>query len=193
MKRWLFAGAAACAFALPASAALKVGDSAPPFSARAALAGKAFDFSLKQSLRKGPVVVYFFPAAFTNGCNIQAHGFAQRQAQFAAAGATVVGVSLDTIGRLAEFSADPAYCGGKVVVASDVDGAIAAAYALNVRQAVAGKTDTRGAAIEHGLAERATFVVGRDGRIAGVIAGVDPEANVGQALALAQTLAAGRR
>lgn len=76
-------------------------------------------------LSNGPVVVYFYPSAFTGGCNIQAHEFAVNKDKFTAAGASIIGVSLDSIERLNDFSADPAYCGGKIPVASDVNGRIA--------------------------------------------------------------------
>ena len=76
---------------LPAGAALKEGEAAPDFKAQASIAGKTFAYSLKDSLKKGPVVVYFYPSAYTNGCNLQAHTFAENHQKFAAAGATVVG------------------------------------------------------------------------------------------------------
>src|SRR4051794_8032569 len=104
MNRFALACLSAAWFASPAFAALKEGDAAPAFTASASLAGKAFDFSLKDSLKNGPVVVYFYPSAFTGGCNLQAHTFAVNQEKFAAAGATIVGVSLDSIARLNEFS-----------------------------------------------------------------------------------------
>src|SRR5678816_4352656 len=119
----LAATASAAAFA-----ALRNGEPAPAFSAPASLAGKPFTYSLKEGLAKGPVVVYFYPSAYTEGCNIQAHEFSTRADQFAAAGASVIGVSLDSIERLNEFSADPDYCAGKLAVASDRDGKIARAY-----------------------------------------------------------------
>ena len=144
MKRFLLAGLLSGAVALPAAAALKPGDSAPDFTAPASLDGKTFTFSLKQALQKGPVVVYFYPSAFTGGCNIQAHTFAVNYDEFAAAGATIIGVSLDSIARLNDFSADPQYCAGKIPVASDADGNIAKSFDLTVRDAVAGKKDTRG-------------------------------------------------
>src|SRR4051812_26485928 len=115
-----------------ALAALGVGGKAPDFSARASLDGKAFDFSLKEALKKGPVVVYFYPSAYTGGCNLQAHTFALNHDKFAAAHATIIGVSLDSIERLNKFSADPEYCAGKVPVASDPDGKIAKSYDLMV-------------------------------------------------------------
>ncbi|MCE9659300.1 MAG: peroxiredoxin [Burkholderiales bacterium] len=175
-----------------AFAALKAGDPVPAFSAPASLAGKPFTYSLKESLAKGPVVVYFYPSAYTEGCNIQAHEFSSRADQFAAAGATVIGVSLDSIQRLNEFSADPAYCAGKLAVASDGDGKIARAFGLRVSGAQRGAIDTRGKEIEHGFTERTTFVVKRDGTVYAAVGGVSPEANVAQALALVQKLSATR-
>ncbi len=196
MKRFAMAALlAASAATLPAWAALKAGDTAPLFDAPASVAGQQFAFSLRDALAKGPVVVYFYPSAYTNGCNLQARSFAVKHEQFAAAGATVVGVSLDNIQRLKAFSADPDYCGGKVAVASDADGRIARAYALAVRDADTSRKDTRGDTIDHGFAERTTFVVTADGRIAATIGGLSPVENVDQALATVQRLspAAGDR
>jgi peroxiredoxin len=188
-----FVALLALALHLPAThAALANGDNAPPFEAPASLNGKAFTYSLADALKRGPVVVYFYPSAYTGGCNLEAHTFAVRHAQFLAAGATIVGVSLDDIDRLNTFSADPDYCGGKIAVASDVDGRIARAWALGVRDAAPGRKDTRGIEIAHGLAERSTFVVTPDGRIAATLAGLSPVDNVDQALAVVQGLAAAR-
>lgn len=184
---------AALAAATPALAALKEGDTAPDFKAQASLAGKAFNYSLKEALKKGPVVIYFYPSAFTKGCNIQAHTFAVNYDKFAAAGASVIGVSLDSIGRLNDFSADPEYCAGKVAVASDAGGKIAKAYDLEVHEAAAGRKDTRGLEIDHGFTERTTFVVAPDGRIAATLGGLAPGANVEKALEAAQKLSVGHR
>jgi peroxiredoxin Q/BCP len=188
----LLAAAAALAVTLPASAALKEGDSAPEFKTQASLAGKAFNFSLKDALRKGPVVVYFYPSAYTGGCNVQAHAFAVNQEKFAAAGASIVGVSLDSIARLNDFSADPDYCAGKIAVASDLDGRIAKSYDLTVRDASPGRKDTRGVDIDHGFAERTTFIVTPNGKVAAVVGGLAPGANVEQALQAVQKLASAR-
>ena len=188
MKRFLLAGLLSGAVALPAAAALKPGDSAPDFTAPASLDGKTFTFSLKQALQKGPVVVYFYPSAFTGGCNIQAHTFAVNYDEFAAAGASIIGVSLDSIARLNDFSADPQYCAGKIPVASDADGNIAKSFDLTVRDAVAGKKDTRGVEIGHGFAERTTFIVTPDGKIAASLGGLAPAVNVDQSLAAVQQL-----
>ena len=177
--------------ATPAAfAALNAGDPAPAFSAQASLAGKPFTYSLKDGLAKGPVVVYFYPSAYTAGCNIQAHEFSTHADQFAAAGATVIGVSLDSIERLNEFSADPDYCAGKLAVASDRDGKIARAYGLRVSEARSGATDTRGKEIDHGFTERTTFVVKRDGTVLAAVGGVSPEQNVARALELVRKLSA---
>jgi peroxiredoxin Q/BCP len=193
-RRLLATLAATAALAAPtlASAALKAGDTAPAFSAQASLAGKPFAYSLKEQLAKGPVVVYFYPSAYTEGCNVQAHEFSTRADQFAAAGASVIGVSLDSIERLNAFSADPDYCAGKLAVASDRDGSIARSYGLRVSGARAGATDTRGQEIGHGFTERTTFVVRRDGTVHAAVGGVSPEENVARSLALVRALAATR-
>jgi peroxiredoxin Q/BCP len=130
----VLAAVLAIASGLPAFASLQSGAAAPDFATPASLAGKPFSFSLKAQL-KGPVVVYFYPSAFTGGCNIQAHEFAVNKDKFTAAGASIIGVSLDSIERLNDFSADPAHCGGKIPMASDVDGKIAKSYELHVSEA----------------------------------------------------------
>jgi peroxiredoxin len=192
MKRFLLVCLLSSAITLPAVAALKEGESAPVFKTQASLAGKEFEYSLKDALQKGPVVVYFYPSAYAGGCNIQAHTFAVNQEKFAAAGATIIGVSLDNIERLNDFSADPDYCAGKVAVASDADGAIAKSYDLTVKEAAPGKTDSRGVEINHGFAERTTFIVTPDGKIAATLSGLKPAENVGKALETVQQLAAAK-
>lgn len=188
MKRLLLAGLLSGAIALPALAALKAGDAAPDFKTQASLNGKEFTFSLKDALMKGPVVVYFYPSAYTGGCNVQAHNFAVNYDKFTAAGASVVGVSLDNIARLNDFSADPDYCAGKLPVASDEAGTIAKSYDLVVRAGSAGAKDTRGKEIGHGFAERTTFIVTPDGKIAATVGGVSPIENVQKALEAVQQL-----
>jgi len=189
MKRVLLTCLISTAICLPALAALKDGDSAPDFTTQASLAGKEFKFSLKESLKKGPVVVYFYPSAYTQGCNLQARTFSVNQEKFAAAGASIVGVSLDSIERLNKFSADPEYCAGKFPVASDANGSIAKSYDLSVRE-IAGLKDTKGNEVDHGLAERTTFVVTPDGKIAAAIGGIKPDENVMKALEAVQQLKA---
>jgi len=190
MKKQLLFGLLTTALTLPAFAALKEGDKAPSFTIPASFAGKATTFSLQESLKKGPVVVYFYPSAYTRGCNLQAHTFSVNSDKFAAAGASIIGVSLDSITRLNEFSADPEYCAGKLSVGSDTDGKVAKAFDLTVKEAAEGKVDTRGVAIDHGFAERTTFVVTPDGKIAATIGGLAPAENVAKALETVQKLAA---
>jgi len=191
MKLWV-TGLLAASIALPAAAALKEGDHAPEFQAQASQAGKAFGYSLKDALKKGPVVVYFYPSAYTGGCNVQAHAFAVNQEKFAAAGASIVGVSLDSITRLNDFSKDPDYCAGKIAVASDADGSIAKSYDLVVKDAAPGRKDTRGVDIDHGFAERTTFIVTPNGKVAAVVGGLAPGANVEQALQAVQKLSSAK-
>ena len=107
-------------------AALPDGTKAPDFSTEASLAGKAFKFSLQDALKKGPVVLYFYPAAFTPGCTVEAHEFAEATDKFKALGATVIGVSHDPIEKLNQFSVSE--CRNKFAVASDADGSVMKNY-----------------------------------------------------------------
>lgn len=177
---------------LPASAALKPGDKAPDFSARASLAGKEFNFSLRKALKKGPVVVYFYPSAFTKGCDLEAHTFAENKDKFDAAGATIIGVSADSIARLDAFSSDPNYCAGKFPVASDPDHKIATSYDLTAASGKPGMKDVRGADIGHDFIERVTFVIGKDGKIVSTLSSkedkISPDQHVDRALAIVQKL-----
>ena len=186
MKNFLLGVLGAAVVALPAFAALEAGDTAPQFKAKASLDGKAFDYSLGEALESGPVVVYFYPSAYTRGCNIQAHEFAESMDKFTAAGASVIGVSLDSIERLNDFSADPEFCAGKLAVASDASGEIAASFNISVRDAREGAKDTRSVEIGHGFAERTTFIVMSDGEIAETIGGVSPMENVQRSLEAVQ-------
>jgi peroxiredoxin Q/BCP len=174
--------------AFPAFAALEAGTAAPKFEARASLAGEEFDFSLSSALEGGPVVVYFYPSAYTKGCNIQAREFAANMEKFKSAGASVIGVSLDSIERLNDFSADPEYCAGELAVASDESGDIAKSFDINVRDPREGMKDTRGAEVNHGTAERTTFIVTAEGDISEVIGGVSPMENVQKSLQAVQNL-----
>jgi thioredoxin-dependent peroxiredoxin len=193
MKRFLIGTLLATVITVPSFAALKQGDKAPDFSTKASLAGKEFSFSLKDALKKGPVVVYFYPSAFTGGCNIQAHTFAVNKEKFDAAGASIIGVSRDSIARLNAFSADPEYCAGKIAVASDPDGAIATSYDLTKLNMKPGMKDTRGAEIDHELTERTTFVVTPDYKITATFSTtadkITPADHVEKALAVVTQLA----
>src|SRR5271169_4606174 len=179
--------------ALPVWAALKVGEKAPDFSAKASLAGQEFTFSLSNALKKGPVVVYFYPSAYTGGCDLEAHTFAQQRDQFDAAGATIIGVSADSIARLDAFSADPDYCAGKFPVASDADRGIANSYNLTANSPKAGTKDVRGVEIDHDFIERVTFVIGKDHKIIATLSSADdklsPDQHVEKALEIVQKLA----
>jgi thioredoxin-dependent peroxiredoxin len=192
MNRLLLAGLLSCAVSAQALAALPVGTAAPTFKTQASLAGKEFTYDLTKALKKGPVVVYFYPGAFTGGCNIQAHTFAQDMDKFHSAGATVIGVSLDKIETLNAFSSDPQYCAGKLPVASDADGSIAKNYDLKVMDGRPGMKDSRGIDLDHKFAERTTFVITKDGKIAATVGGVSPAENVDKTLAIVQDLAAGK-
>jgi peroxiredoxin Q/BCP len=187
--------AATLLMAVPAFAALSSGAAAPDFTTEASLAGKDFTFSLKDALKKGPVVVYFYPSAYTGGCDIEAHTFAADKAKFDAAGATIIGVSADSIERLNRFSSDPSYCAGKFPVASDADGKIAASYNLKVEAAQAGLKDVRGATIDHGFIERTTFVIDGSGKIVATFSSeadhLHPQDHVAKSLAIVQGLRAG--
>ena len=171
---------------------LSKGDAAPVFTAQASLAGSAFDFSLKNALAKGAVVVYFYPSAYTGGCDIEAHAFAELKDKFTAAGATIIGVSADDIQRLNVFSSDSNYCAGKFPVASDPGGQIAATYGLTISAPKAGIKDVRGQDLTHGFIPRTTFVIGKDGKIIAVFSSttdhISPADHVEKSLAIVKGL-----
>jgi peroxiredoxin len=193
MKKLFLVLAISVLISLPVLAALKVGDKAPDFSAPASLAGKEFNFSLEAALKKGPVVVYFYPSAYTKGCDLEAHTFSTEKDKFDAAGASIIGVSADSIARLNQFSADPEYCAGKFPVASDADKKIATSYNLNAGAVKAGQMDVRGVAIDHDFIERVTYVVGKDHKIIATFSSKDdnltPDQHVEKSLVIVQQLA----
>jgi peroxiredoxin Q/BCP len=125
-QRSLACAVALLAVSLRAAAALDVGESAPPFVAQAALGGNVYNYSLAESLKNGPVVLYFFPAAYSEGCSVEAHSFAEATPEFKALGASVVGVSGDDIQTLAKFSVQ--VCQSKFPVASDTSQAITKSF-----------------------------------------------------------------
>ena len=190
------AGVVAAALALPAFAMLKPGATAPDFTATASQAGKDFTFSLKDALKKGPVVVYFYPAAYTGGCDLEAHTFATQKDKFDAAGATIIGVSADSIQRLNSFSSDPDFCAGKFPVASDADGKIAASYDLKLIPPQPGLKDVRGQTITHGFIPRTTFVIAKDGKIVSALSSeedhIKPDQHVTKALVIVQQMQAAK-
>jgi peroxiredoxin len=192
MNKFLLGVAVSMLISLPVFAALKVGDKAPDFSARGSMGGKEFDFSLQEALKKGPVVVYFFPSAYTKGCDLEAHTFSTEKDKFDAAGATIIGVSADSIARLNKFAADPEFCAGKFPVASDADKKIATSYNLAINAVKAGQMDVQGNAIDHDFIERETFVIGKDHKIIAAFSskddGISPDQHVAKALAIVQGL-----
>ncbi|MCC6915153.1 MAG: peroxiredoxin [Rhodospirillaceae bacterium] len=173
MKRFLIGALMSGAVMMPAYAALTKGESAPGFTAQASLAGKEFTFSLDAALKKGPVVLYFYPAAYTRGCNIEAKTFADNADKFAAAGTTIIGVSQDNIKKLNDYSADPEYCAGKFPVAADAGGKITASYKLSTMTLDRKVTDTRGADVTHSLTERTTFVITPDRKVIATLSSND--------------------
>jgi peroxiredoxin Q/BCP len=174
------------------STMLTKGNTAPVFTAKASLAGKEFDFSLKNALAKGPVVVYFYPSAYTGGCDAEAHAFAETKDKFTAAGATIIGVSADDIQRLNTFSSDPQYCAGKFPVASDPGGEIAAKYGLTMGAAKVGIKDLQGQDLTHGFIPRTTFVIDKQGKIVAVFSSetdhISPTDHVEKSLAIVKGL-----
>ena len=126
MKRILALACTAALLSVPAYAELRSGARAPDFSATASIGGKRFNFALADALKKGPVVLYFYPAAFTPGCTIEAHNFADAMDDFQKLGATVIGVSHDNIATLDKFSLTE--CRSKFPVAADTDAKIMRNY-----------------------------------------------------------------
>ena len=162
---------AACiaAFAAPASAALDVGAKAPDFTAPAYLAGKPFTFKLADALKKGPVVVYFFPAAHTPGCNLEAHLFSVAIDKFKAQHATVIGVTAGNTDELADFSKETEHCGGKFAVAADTGAKIAREYdALLV--------------MKPGWSDRTSYVISPSGTIVHAYSDLNPNKHVSEML-----------
>lgn len=151
-----------------AFAALEVGDPAPDFTTQASLGGKEFTYRLSDALKQGPVVLYFYPAAFTQGCTVEAHNFAEAVPKYRELGATVIGVSTDDIATLNKFSVSE--CRGKFPVASDASHAIMKAYDA----VLLWKTS---------YASRVSYVITPDGRIAYRYSAMNPDQHVANTLA----------
>ena len=140
--------------ATPSFAALKPGDAAPEFTAQAAVGGKDFTFSLAEALKKGPVVLYFYPKSFTRGCTVEAHEFAEAAENFAAAGATLIGMSYDTIETQRKFSTEE--CRDKFPVAADPELKVIRAYdALRASPLPSGDA----------VSDRISYVIAPDGKV----------------------------
>jgi peroxiredoxin len=155
-----------------AEAALDVGDKAPAFSIDASLAGKVFKFSLADKLKNGPVVLYFFPAAFSNDCTIEAHQFAEATDQYTQLGATVIGVSSDDIDTLKRFSTTE--CRNKFAVGADVDQAVMKSYDAVLFY----KTD---------YANRTSYVIAPNGTIIYQFTSLNPTRHVANTLGALKT------
>jgi peroxiredoxin len=168
LHRAMLIACAAAICAPAAHAALKVGAAAPDFSAQASQAGKTFPFKLSEALKKGPVVLYFFPAAFTSGCTIEAHLFAEAVGEYAKLGATVIGVTAGNIDRLAEFSVSE--CRSKFAVAADPNAAIAKTYDSTL-------------AIYPGHSDRTSYVIAPDDKVIFVYSDLKPDEHVTRTLA----------
>ena len=174
--------AAGLALALPtaANAELAAGAKAPNFTARGALGGKLFLVNLAQALKRGPVVLYFYPKAFTQGCTLEAHAFAEASADFRAAGATVIGLSNDDFPTLQRFSTEE--CRDKFAVAS-ASPAVVKAYDVDLVHN--GKST--------GLTKRTSYVIGQDGLIKLVHSDMDYKDHVRSTLAAVQAIKAKKK
>ncbi|MFT4177913.1 MAG: peroxiredoxin [Thermomonas sp.] len=167
--RRLAAFALAALLSLPALAALKTGAAAPMFTAPAWLAGKQIRFDLAQALKRGPVVLYFFPAAHTPGCNVEASLFSQAIDKFKAQGATVIGITAGNLDSLAKFSMETEHCSGKFAVAADEGAKIAKSFDATL-------------ALKPNLSSRTSYVIAQDGRIAFVHDAMNPNLHVRETL-----------
>ena len=175
LKFAAFAIVGTIALASPSLAALKVGTRAPDFSAPAYLAGEPFTFKLADALKKGPVVVYFFPAAHTAGCNLEAHLFSEAIEQFKAQHATVIGVTAGNVDQLADFSKETEHCGGKFAVAADVGAKIAKQYDAILT-------------MKPEWASRTSYVIAPSGSIVHVYSDLNPNKHVDETLAAVKAL-----
>ena len=168
MKRCISLVLGTCILSAPLYAALQPGAQAPDFTTQATLAGKPFKFSLADALKQGPVVLYFYPAAFTPGCTVEAHEFAEATDKFKAMGATVIGVSHDPIDKLNKFSVSE--CRNKFAVASDADQKITKAYDAVL-------------AMKPELSDRTSYVIAPTGKIIYEYSAMNPEKHVGNTMA----------
>jgi peroxiredoxin Q/BCP len=168
MKCFISLGLGICVLAAPLYAALKPGAVAPDFTTQATLAGKPFTFSLAAALKQGPVVLYFYPAAFTPGCTVEAHDFAEATDKFKALGATVIGVSHDSIDTLNKFSVSE--CRNKFAVASDPDQKITKEYDA----ILAAKPE---------YADRTSYVIAPNGKIIYEYTALNPDKHVDNTMA----------
>jgi peroxiredoxin len=173
MSRRLLTALFAALLIPTAHAALSVGAPAPDFSADAAVGGQPFKFHLADALKKGPVVLYFYPKAFTSGCTVEAHNFAEATDKFKAQGVTVIGMSNDDIDTLKKFSVEA--CRNKFAVAADAGGKVIKDYDVALRMVP-------------GMADRVSYLIGADGKVAAVHASMDPDGHIDAMLKAADKL-----
>ncbi len=172
MRKLLFAFAALSFAATPATAALKVGDKAPDFATTGAVGGKEFKLHLADQLKTGPVVLYFFPKAFTSGCTAEAHAFSQSIGDFKKAGALVIGMSADDLKTLHDFSTKECRSAFPVATATlDVQKAYDVAWAAHP-----------------GITTRTSYVIAKDGKIVMVHDDLDFSQHVTRTLAAVKAL-----
>jgi peroxiredoxin len=169
---------AAASLSSPAHADLGKGAKAPAISTKGALAGKAFAFDLAKALKHGPVVVYFYPKAFTQGCTLETRAFAEAMPKFRAAGASVVGMSADDLPTLKRFSTEECRSAFPVAIATP---AIISAYDVKLEWG----------GVSTAMSKRVSYVIGRDGRIAFVHSDLDWRDHVKLTLAAVQKMKSG--
>jgi peroxiredoxin len=163
----------AVALAGPAFASLPIGAPAPDFNAEAAVGGQTFKFKLAEALKQGPVVLYFYPKAFTSGCTVEAHEFAEATDKFKAMGATVIGMSNDDIDTLKRFSVEA--CRNKFAVAADAGAKVIKDYDVALK-------------VMPGMADRISYLIAPDGKIAAVYSSMNPDGHIDAMLKAVQQL-----
>jgi peroxiredoxin len=184
MLRPALIAAALAVAATPAAAKLAPGAKAPDFTAPAYLAGAPFTYKLADNLKKGPVVLYFFPSAYTAGCNLEARLFSEAVEEFKANGATVIGVTSGKTDKLAQFSRDTEHCGGKFPVAADPGAAIAKSYDAPLNM--------KGLPMP-GMSGRVSYVIAPDGKVIHSYDNLDPNDHVNQTLGAVKAWKSGKR
>jgi peroxiredoxin len=168
----LLCAAAAFTSAVTSAWAMKrVGDKAPDFTVQAAVGGKAFTFSLAEALKKGPVVLYFYPKSFTSGCTVEAHEFAEKADDFAGLGASLIGISADNIDTQIKFSSEE--CRDKFPVGADADGAVIRDY--DARMFKLG-------GVGPAMSNRISYVIAPDGQIILAYQDLGPDQHIAKTL-----------